>query len=102
MANRSFIALPRDNDMIVSESIWWFIEGDNRDWEQLRLDIDTLKQMVAKLEATGVQAPAQKAELLKIQEVIEGIAAQPKIKQVNISTMKNMNSKPGFNHSYDA
>jgi hypothetical protein len=72
-----------------SESMRRLIEGDNRDREQLRQDIDILKQMVAKLQATGGQAPAQKAELLEIQEVVEGIATQPEIKQVNISAMKS-------------
>ena len=78
-----------DSGKDFSESMRRLIEGDNREREQLRRDIDTLKQMIAGLQTTGFQAPMQKAELLEIQEVVDEIAAQSEIRQVNISVMKN-------------
>lgn len=88
-----------------SESVRRLIENDHREREQLRKDIDDLRQAIASIwmtaanqVAAGGQAgqggkigisPKEEAELIEIGEVVEAIAEQPEIKKVNINAMKN-------------
>jgi hypothetical protein len=72
-----------------SESVRRLIEGDNRDRELLRADIETLKRLIINIQSSKVVSSGQEAALQEIGEVIEQIAEQPEVKGVNIAAMKN-------------
>jgi hypothetical protein len=85
----SWMTALQESGKDFSESVRRLIEGDNRDREQLRQDIETLKRLIMNIQSSKVVSSGQEAALQEIGEVVEQIAAAPEIKEVNISAMKN-------------